>query len=191
MPSWRARMIACKSDARFEANWAKSFHYVEERRQPRRQGMIENRHSRRRLRHERAHVAGVRLPSLHDLICMIAAAISLAIQILVVQTHIHMPARATLPQAIGVTGVAQFVGGASPSAVETAHAPRDRYPINEDPSNCPLCQEFAHSGQFVQSAAVIAYIPAWISIQFVVFSDLRPALLAFSHNWQGRAPPQD
>jgi hypothetical protein len=151
--------------------------------------MIENRHSRRRLRHERAHVAAARLPALHQLLFLVAAALSLAIQILVVQTHIHASPPAPRFQAIGLTGVVQSVGGATAPAVKTANAPRDRYPINEDPANCPLCQEFAHSGQFVHSAAVLAYIPAWISIHFILFSDLRPALLAFSHSWQGRAPP--
>jgi len=124
------------------------------------------------------------------LLFLVAAAFSLAIQILVVQTHIHGVPAAAQPQAVGVSGVVQFVGGATAAAMETANAPRDRYPINEDPSNGPLCQEFAHSGQFVQSAAVLAYIPAWISIHFILFRDLRPVLLAFSHSWQGRAPPQ-
>src|SRR5437763_6207957 len=131
--------------------------------------MIENRHSRRRARYERAHIAAARRPALHHLIFLVAAALSLAIQVLVVQTHIHASTQAGWSQTIGPTGVAQSLGGASATAVETANAPRDRYPINEDPSNCPLCQEFAHSGQFVQGAAVLAYIPAWVSVHFIVF----------------------
>jgi hypothetical protein len=72
-----------------------------------------------------------------------------------------------------------------------ADLPRDKYPINEDPSNCPLCQEMAHSGQFVQSAAVLAHVPVWISIHFIPVGETLPSLLTVSHSWQGRAPPQN
>ena len=83
---------------------------------------------------------------------------------------------------------------AGPTAEATdqqANLPRDKYPINEDPSNCPLCQEIAHSGQFVQNAAILAYVPAWVSVHFIVFSDVLPSLFVASHSWQGRAPPQN
>jgi hypothetical protein len=152
--------------------------------------MIENRHNRRRVRHERAHALAARQPALHRLLFLMAAAVSLAIQILVVQIHVHGTPLTAQPQYINLAAVAHFAADGSAALVKTA-IPWDRYPINDDPSNCPLCQEFAHSGQFVQSAAVLAYIPAWISVHFIRFSDLRPALLAFSHSWQGRAPPFD
>jgi len=72
---------------------------------------------------------------------------------------------------------------------DSASAPRDKYPLTEDPSNCPLCQEIAHSGQFVQSAAVLAQLPASVSVHFIVFTEVLPSLAAAAHSWQGRAPP--
>jgi hypothetical protein len=67
--------------------------------------------------------------------------------------------------------------------------PRDKYPINEDPSNCPLCQEIAHSGQFVQSAALLAALPFAANVHFIVFNEALPSFFAVSHIWRGRAPP--
>jgi hypothetical protein len=72
----------------------------------------------------------------------------------------------------------------------SAGAPRDKYPVNEDPSNCPLCQAFGHAGDFVASAAVLVSLPHSIAVNFIVFSERVTALFAVSHSWQGRAPPQ-
>jgi hypothetical protein len=120
------------------------------------------------------------------------AIIALAVQILVVQTHIHIPQATGRSASVSIVTVAHTLisGATSEAADQQANVPRDKYPINEDPSNCPLCQEIAHSGQFVQSAAVLAHVPAWVSVHLIVFSDLLPSLYAVSHSWQGRAPPQ-
>jgi hypothetical protein len=43
-----------------------------------------------------------------------------------------------------VTLAESFVAGSLPQgAGDLGNVSRDRYPINEDPSNCPLCQEIA------------------------------------------------
>jgi hypothetical protein len=118
------------------------------------------------------------------------ALLALAIQSFVVQTHIHRQtlAGSSIPMLAAVAD--DIVSIAAVSAGQKG-IPADQFPANGDPGNCPLCQGFAHSGQFVHSGAVLAYIPAWVSVHFIVFSDALPALLSVSHSWQGRAPPQN
>jgi hypothetical protein len=153
---------------------------------------MHNRYSRRRIARERSHavIAG---QTPHARICfLLLALLALTIQILVIQTHIHIPQSVGQPQTVSVTTLAQtLVSGASVQTVDDrANAPRDKYPINEDPTNCPLCQEIAHSGQFVHSVAALAALPAFISVHLIVFSEALPSLFAVSHSWRGRAPPR-
>src|SRR5689334_20357060 len=74
--------------------------------------------------------------------------LALTVQTLVVQTHIHI----ARPTAI----FSSIEDGAGNQGWTTAKAstPRDRYPPNDDPSNCPLCQEFAHFGHFTQGTVL-------------------------------------
>ena len=149
--------------------------------------MTENRHVRRRLSSERPRTAVARLPSLHQVAFILLALVALSVQSFVVQAHIHRAA------GIAATSLATVANGATslPAALALGktQTPRDKYPVNEDPSNCPLCQEFAHSGQFVHSASVLATLPFPVTVSFVVFREIAPALFASSHNWRGRAPP--
>ena len=152
--------------------------------------MPENRHMRRQATHARASaVARPMSPSLWlmAVVCFLA----LAVQSFIVQTHIHIPqGGGAAIQTVSIATVAAHIGAkpSVPAADKTA-TPRDKYPINEDPSNCPLCQEIAHSGQYVASAAVIALLPVAVSVNFIVFDEALPSFLAVSHIWQTRAPP--
>lgn len=132
-------------------------------------------------------------PSRSRVLFVLLAVVSLAIQILVVQTHIHIPQATGRSSSVSIMTVAQtLMTRSAERAVDSqAGLPRDKYPINEDPSNCPLCQEIAHSGQFVQSAAVLVYLPVWVSVHFIVFREALPSFFTVSHSWRGRAPPQD
>jgi hypothetical protein len=153
---------------------------------------MQNRYSRRRIARERSHPVGAGQTP-HARICfLLLALLALTIQILVIQTHIHIPQSAGQPQTVSVTTLAKtLVSGASVQTTDDrASTPRDRYPINEDPTNCPLCQEIAHSGQFVHSVAALAALPAFISVHLIVFSQALPSLFAVSHTWRGRAPPR-
>jgi len=154
--------------------------------------MMQNRYTRRSVARERSRAVIAREPLRSRISFLLLALLALTIQSLVVQTHIHIPQTAGLPQTVSVTTLAQSL--VSSAAVQTAddraNAPRDKYPINEDPSNCPLCQEIAHSGQFVHSVAALAAVPAFVSVHFVVFSEALPSLFAVSHSWRGRAPPR-
>jgi hypothetical protein len=135
----------------------------------------------------------LRLAELHHVLLLLLALVALAAQTLVVQTHIHIPQTAGKSQSISLLALA------ATALTETRHAAgdvcttgvtRDRYPINEDPANCPLCQEVAHSGQFVQSVAVLASLPFSVAVSFIVFDQVLPSFFTVSHIWQGRAPPQ-
>jgi hypothetical protein len=152
--------------------------------------MTENRHSRRTFRRGHGRPAVVRLPSLQQFALMLVAFVALAIQTLVVQTHVHrdIGRSSHISTTFASTGeVAAFAG----VSIDTqSNGPRDPFPGNDDP-NCALCQGVAHSGQFVHSAAVLAYIPVWVTVHFIVRKDLLPQRVAASHSWQGRAPPQD
>jgi hypothetical protein len=152
--------------------------------------MIGNRHSRRMLGRGSAYLREFHMPSLQQAAFIALALVAMAIQTLVVQTHIH---RQTLTGS-SISAFAAVVDNQASAAFTSADRqdlPRDQFPGNDDPGNCPLCQGFAHSGQFIHSGAALAYIPAWVSVHFIVFSDVLPALLSVSHSWQGRAPPQN
>ena len=153
--------------------------------------MTGNRHTRRSTQGTQKRAALARRASLSRWTIILMGLLAITIQSLVVQTHIHIPQGAGRSASLSlVTLAGTFVAGPAQTAENPAAVPRDKYPINEDPSNCPLCQEVAHSGQFVQSAAVLAHFPMWVSVHFIVFSDVLPSLFIVSHSWQGRAPPQ-
>jgi hypothetical protein len=152
--------------------------------------MTANRHGKRQLARERAHVAIARAPTMARLVMGLLALFAIALQSFVVQTHIHMRQGSGGVQTMSIVTIAKSIGAFSATPATTkAVTLRDKYPINEDPSNCPLCQEFSHSGQFMQSAAALAILPASVSVHFIIFSEALPSFLAVSHNWHGRAPP--
>ena len=153
--------------------------------------MSENRHIRRSFARERPRAVAVRQrPFLYCPMALLAL-LALFIQGFVVQTHIHIRQNTGLAQSVSVATFAKSLmsGAIVRTGDNSASAERDKYPINEDPSNCPLCQEIAHSGPFVQSAAVLATVPASLSVHFILFSEALPSFFAVSHNWLGRAPP--
>jgi hypothetical protein len=158
------------------------------------QAMTESHHIRRCVARGRSWSTITPQSLVSRILLLLLAVVALAIQTLVVQGHIHLPqtagqqptvsSRARAPAA--VTDTSGVV------ADNSANAPRDKYPINEDPSNCPLCQEVAYSGQYVHRAAVLIALPISIAVSFsfIVFSEAVPSLFAATHSWQGRAPPQ-
>ena len=149
--------------------------------------MIENRHSRRTTGRERRRVAACAVP-LQQIAFLAFALLAVAVQIFVIQTHTHRQMLASLntPAFAAAADIASAGSVANEPGI-----PRDQLPSGDDSANCPLCQGFAHSGQFIHGGAVLAYIPAWISVQFIVFRDALPVLPAVSHSWRGRAPPQN
>jgi hypothetical protein len=97
------------------------------------------------------------------------------------QTHIH------LPWAFGADLKLAFGSGKAPASSQSGD--HDKYPANEDPANCPLCQEAVHNGAFI-APAVLA---VWSPLAFVVLRWFAPPtrhhLAPPSHDWRGRGPP--
>src|SRR5205807_4177924 len=115
--------------------------------------------------------------------------LALAIQSFVVQTHIH---RLILSPAASIhlaldgdknLPVAQKSGGTA------TRGPTDRYPLEGDPANCPICQEIAHAAAVLQSTSISVALAISSSTPraFVAESDCFTS--AVSHIWRGRAPP--
>jgi len=152
--------------------------------------MTANRHRKRQLARERACVAVAHAPSWAKVAMGLLALLAVALQSFVVQTHIHMVQGSGGIQTMSIVTAARHIAAVAAVPVASqAATPRDKYPINEDPSNCPLCQEIAHSGPFVQSAAPLLALPSSVAAHFILFSEALPSFFAVSHSWQGRAPP--
>jgi hypothetical protein len=62
-------------------------------------------------------------------------------------------------------------------------------PSNDDPANCPLCQEYLYAGNFVAPAAIDVLPPTLAVSAIAPDTTAIPHTWAISHNWQGRAPP--
>jgi hypothetical protein len=91
-----------------------------------------------------------------------------------VQTHIHGLPRTVLAH----SGTGSVVNSSIPGG-----------PADQDSSNCLLCQEFLHAGNFVLPATIAA-LPPMLAISAIVavvtpVTTVRPT----SHSWVGRAPP--
>jgi hypothetical protein len=149
--------------------------------------MSENRHIRRRIAWGRARArAHFRFRAPYLLVAFFGL-IAVALQSLVVQIHIHVQQPVVRAHAMGIIAADSIAD--SQAASGQAGAPVDKYPINRDPANCPLCKELTHSGQYVSSASVLATLPVTVTVNFIVFREIAPSLFAASHNWRGRAPP--
>jgi hypothetical protein len=112
--------------------------------------------------------------------------VAFALQTTVMQTHVHIGSVAVTA---GFLEDLKIGNAAQPGAVKGTQ-PRDRFPTNDDPANCPICQEIMHAGQFVTPSAVALLLPTE-PVSFVPISLAIPAFTeAVSHSWQGRAPPR-
>ena len=98
--------------------------------------------------------------------------LAIAIQILVVQTHVHLP-------------IAHASYLSSLSAV--SNIPLGS-PVDEDQANCPLCQEMVHAGSFLLPAAILTPTPIVADSDAAAFEEII-SISVTSHSWRGRAPP--
>jgi hypothetical protein len=149
--------------------------------------MTNNRHARRSQAHNSQSLAVLRGIPLSRIPILALAVVALAIQMMVVQIHIHVP---QISKFLNPTSVSLAAGKADASSDPSPSIPRDKYPVKEDPANCPLCQGFAHSGQFVHSVAALVALPFSVTVNFIVFTEAVVSQSFVSHNWQGRAPPR-
>jgi hypothetical protein len=151
--------------------------------------MIDNRHVKRSAARKTISATNpsYKTPCSRILLVLLAL-VALTIQTLLVQSHIHIPQVPAKVQSVSL--ITLVAGTADTQDNHSAGTPYGKYPVNEDPANCPLCQAFGHAGEFVASTAVLVSLPYSIAVNFIVFSERVTALFAVSHSWQGRAPPQ-
>jgi hypothetical protein len=115
-------------------------------------------------------------------VVMLVTLLAFSIQTYLTQTHIHW---AQERQASSQQVTAGKIAGSSSRPAE----PKDRYPANEDPANCPLCQELIHAGQFVTPTTAALLLP-FLSVSIIEIAVPSATLVrAVSHIWRGRAPP--
>jgi hypothetical protein len=100
----------------------------------------------------------------------------------VTQTHIHFSSE--------VGG--SIAAGHSASAAKTASVPlQDRqHPANDDPANCPLCQQILLSGAFITPSLAVLQLPSEVAFSILHLPAAIAVLQRQSHSWQGRAPPR-
>ena len=114
---------------------------------------------------------------------MLVTLIAFSVQTYLTQTHIHIASESR--SALTLETVADMTKALTGAPA----APKDKYPPNEDPANCPLCQELIHSGQFVTPAAAAILLPS-LSVSVIDLVASVPTLTrAVTHIWRGRAPP--
>jgi len=149
--------------------------------------MMGNRHARRSASRRSKYLTAARGIPLFRIPILTLAIIALAVQMMVVQIHIHVPQAGRL---LSTNFISLAAGTAGTALDQSSPLPRDKYPVKEDPANCPLCQGFSHSGQFVHSAAILVALPFSVTVNFIVFTEAVITQSAITHIWQGRAPPQ-
>ncbi|HEX3483627.1 MAG TPA: DUF2946 family protein [Micropepsaceae bacterium] len=135
--------------------------------------------------------AGVHRASISHGLLAVLALLALTFQAFFVQTHIHIPqnaGRLSLTRDIG--GGASVSNGAGQTAADKAAVPRGKAPIGDDSSNCPVCQQLAHSGSFVQNAAVGALLSDRIGVSIFFWTRAALPSFAITHSWKSRAPPR-
>jgi hypothetical protein len=104
----------------------------------------------------------------------------------ITQTHIHLMNAAQADAAS--QGGAKIA--AKDAKADPRTAPRDRYPSNQDPANCPLCQEIMHAGHYVAPSAVAFFLPPQsLSVVPLLTTASAPHEPA-GYSWQSRAPPR-
>jgi hypothetical protein len=147
-------------------------------------------HSTRRIGRSGAGAFAIsRAPALRIFLGMLGL-LALMIQTLVVQTHVHYSAATARAQIGAISVLGQEIAGLTGQGTDgTTPVSRDRLPINDDPSNCPLCQAFTHFSQFIHGLAVFSAPILAVTTHHISLEEALPSFAAASHNWRGRAPP--
>ena len=89
------------------------------------------------------------------------------------QTHIHKPGSASI-------SITSDVGGS---------AGHGKVPLNDDPANCPTCQQILHAGQFVAPAWLVPFLLVATVSTVEITTAALPHYDTISHSWRGRGPP--
>jgi len=151
--------------------------------------MSANRETRRALAHFGARQHSIRHVSWPTLLLSLCGLLALAVQSFVVQTHIH---RLIVNPAASIQILPdgkQSVAAGQQKQAPARSAPADRYPIDGDPANCPICQEIAHAGAVLQSTTISIALAISTCAPIVLFAETTFFSVVVSHGWRGRAPP--
>jgi len=126
-----------------------------------------------------------RLRSWRSIVLYVALA-TFSLQGYVTQTHIHL----TNAALAGAASQGSSKIAAKDAKTDSRTTPRDRYPSNQDPANCPLCQEIVHAGHYVAPSAVAFFLPSQsLSVVPLLTTASAPHEPA-GYSWQSRAPPR-
>ena len=110
-----------------------------------------------------------------------------AFQSYITQSHIHFSSVPGISGKIADRGALQSTGNAV-GAFGKQQKP-DRYPPNDDPSNCPICQQITLAGHVLTAGAISLVPPSEIAIGVIVSGDVFVLTSGVSHAWRGRGPP--
>jgi hypothetical protein len=110
-----------------------------------------------------------------------------AFQSCATQSHIHFSS------ASGISGKLADRGSPQASNKFAGHFGEqqkpDRYPLSDDPSNCPICQQIALAGHVLTAGATSLIPPSEITFYALTNADVLILISGVSHAWRGRAPP--
>jgi hypothetical protein len=115
------------------------------------------------------------------------AALAIAFQCIVVQSHIHVgatPAWTPLASAHVSVGPSNEAPLARPGDVGTRHAP-----LPADPAGCFICQQIAMAGAAVLPATPTPVVVELASIVHLAMIEVAAPRPRASHDWRSRAPP--
>lgn len=112
--------------------------------------------------------------ALHLLVVFVTL-LGFGLQSYVTQTHIHLQ---------------PVTFGSYDSLKKETRPGQDKYPSRGDPANCPICQEIAHTGQFLTPSAAALALPTMAVSIIAIVAAMPAAAQRPSHAWQSRAPPE-
>ena len=110
-----------------------------------------------------------------------------AVQNFVTQTHVHFTPDAAAAIAAGTAAQGPSTAGRVQARLPDRQRPG---PSEDDPANCPLCQEFLYAGNYVAPADIVLLPPTLAVSTVAPETPERKYIWAASHSWQGRAPPR-
>lgn len=110
-----------------------------------------------------------------------------AFQSYVTQSHIHITSVPGISGKIADRGALQSTGNAAGDSGRQQKP--DRYPPNDDPSNCPICQQITLTGHFLTAGTISLIPPPEIALGIFISADVLVLISGVSHAWRGRGPP--
>ena len=122
---------------------------------------------------------------LHQKLILLVSLVAFVLQSYIVQTHIHFAPSIDS----GIVVSKSLVTDSKAGAPTTQNSDRGRYPPNDDPAHCSICQEFLHAGQYLAPAPAMALLLTVVEVPVTIVRVIPVVIAPVSHDWHGRAPP--